>query len=369
MTATVEAPPRTEAAREKPSALLITGIASHLARRLAERLVGDPLFPRVIGIDYIAPVQPVPGVETLRFDLLDPGLRELLRSEKVTAIAHLLWLPEPLDIDAALRVNVGGTLRLVAAAAEAGVRALAFRSSTSIYGASPANPLFIAEDAFGDGAPGDRRAQHLLEVEAHLAGAGGRRPGLAMAVLRLAPILGAGAESRLAAYLRPPTVPTALGFDPRIQLIHEDDAVEAIAHALRTRFAGAVNVAAPGVLPLHRVLRLLGRTAVPLPRALLGAALMLHARLAGRPHLRMDGDALRSPPVGELRRMERDLGFRPRLDALSAVQAVAAQARAHGGDGWALSNGELAARREADAERDRLREALRRGVTGERHGK
>src|SRR5438477_615610 len=80
------------------------------------------------------------------------------------------------------------------------------------------------------------RARHLLEAEAHLAAARARHPELATAVLRFAPILGPSAESRLSAYLRPAVVPTALGFDPRIQLIHEDDVIEAVAHALATRF-------------------------------------------------------------------------------------------------------------------------------------
>ncbi len=267
------------------------------------------------------------------------------------AIAHLFGIPEPLDPAAAYRLNVQGTARLLEAAARAGVRRIAFKSSTSVYGASAQNPYFIPESAAATGLPGDRRAEHLLEVEARLARAAAKQDDLAIAVLRFAPILGERTESRLAAYLAPGRVPTSLGFDPRIQLIAEDDVVEALAHALAARFHGAVNVAAPGVLPLHRVLRLAGRTSLPVPHALLGPALALHARLAGRPHLRMDPEQLRFPPVGDLERMRSALRFAPAREAIDVVRDFAA---ARDSAGAAL------ARQEAAAERDRLREALRR---------
>jgi len=349
--------------------ILVTGCASRFGRRLVETLLQDPGRERVLGIDHILPPaaprapgapDPLARLDARRRSLEDPGLDDLLRAEGVTAIAHLLWAQEPLDRRIARRVNVEGARALARAAARAGVRRIVFKSSTSVYGASPRHPLFVKEEAALDGAPHDARAEHILEAESKLrAEASAAPPGappLTVGILRFAPILGAAAESRLSAYLRPRTVPTALGFDPRIQLVHEDDVVRSLAHALATGFAGTANVAAPGVLPLHRVLRLLGRASVPLPRPLLRPALALHALLHGRAHLRMSASALRTPPVGDLTRMRAELGYHPTHEAIDVVRAEAARIAAAAEPGSAE---EALASREADIERDRLREAIR----------
>ena len=47
-----------------------------------------------------------------------------------------------------------------------------------------------------------------------------------------------------------PVVPMVLGFDPRIQFVHEDDVVHALEHAAINDAPGVYNVAADGVLAL-----------------------------------------------------------------------------------------------------------------------
>lgn len=336
-----DAPPAAERGRSRPRALLIAGAASRLGRRLAARLETEPLFGRIVGVDFVRPGDAPGRLETLPFDPLGGDWASLLRAERVDAIAHLLWLPDALDPAAAYRVNVEGTARLVAATAEVGVRAFLFRGSTAVYGARAGNPSFIRETALAPG--GGAAARHLRDAEGILKGVVSRRPDLEVGILRLAPLVGCGAESALATYLDPSgprLVPVALGYDPRIQLIHEDDAVEALAQAVLARFSGEVNVAAPGAPPLRRILRLLGRTAVPVPHPLLGAALALHAAAAGVPHRLLDPDWLRFPPVADLRRMGAALRFRPQRDALAAVMALAGGERAAAAPAGASPPGE-----------------------------
>ena len=47
-----------------------------------------------------------------------------------------------------------------------------------------------------------------------------------------------------------PIIPTSLGYDPRLQLLHEWDAVEALVRACVTEHRGVVNVAGDGVVSL-----------------------------------------------------------------------------------------------------------------------
>jgi UDP-glucose 4-epimerase len=59
-------------------------------------------------------------------------------------------------------------------------------------------------------------------------------------------------------------VPMVLGFDPRLQFVHEDDVVHALEHAAFNRLSGIYNVAADGVLALSEAASLVGKRALPL---------------------------------------------------------------------------------------------------------
>ena len=58
---------------------------------------------------------------------------------------------------------------------------------------------------------------------------------------------------------RLPAVPMVLGFDPRLQFVHEDDVVHALEHAAFHVAPGIYNVAADGVLALSEVIDLVGQ--------------------------------------------------------------------------------------------------------------
>src|SRR5439155_771133 len=68
-----------------------------------------------------------------------------------------------------------------------------------------------------------------------------RNEGCDATVLRLGLRVSEGTS--LARYLSLPIVPTFAGFDPRLQLMHEDDAVEPIVRATMGRHPGVFNVA------------------------------------------------------------------------------------------------------------------------------
>lgn len=88
-------------------------------------------------------------------------------------------------------------------------------------------------------------------------------------VLRFANILGPCADSPLAEYFSLPVWPTVLGYDPRLQFVHEDDAIEVLRIAAAaprrgTLNSGTFNIAGDGVLLLSQTSRRLGRPTVPL---------------------------------------------------------------------------------------------------------
>jgi UDP-glucose 4-epimerase len=68
-----------------------------------------------------------------------------------------------------------------------------------------------------------------------------------------------------------PVVPTALGYDARVQLLHEDDALAVLTRATTGDFVGTVNVGGEGTLLLSQAIRRLGRIELPLPTPTLGS--------------------------------------------------------------------------------------------------
>src|ERR687889_484702 len=70
-----------------------------------------------------------------------------------------------------------------------------------------------------------------------------------------------------------PVVPAILGFDPRLQFIHEDDIVGCLEHAVRHDLPGVFNCAGDGVLALSEIASLPGKPFAPvLPPIATGVA-------------------------------------------------------------------------------------------------
>jgi UDP-glucose 4-epimerase len=130
--------------------ILITGGAGFIGSHLADDALAHG--ERVIVLDNLATGkrENVPaGAVFHHRDLLDPGLEELIRDERVDTVSHHAAQANvriSLDDPAAdARVNVLGSLALVAACKRAGVRRLLFASSGgTVYGEQEVFPC--AED-------------------------------------------------------------------------------------------------------------------------------------------------------------------------------------------------------------------------------
>ena len=83
-------------------------------------------------------------------------------------------------------------------------------------------------------------------------------------MLRYQPSVGPSLDSQITRYLSMPLVPTYLGFDPRLQFVHEADAIDAFVATITRPVRGPVNVAAPGTIGLTRLVRLAGKPTLPL---------------------------------------------------------------------------------------------------------
>ncbi|MCA0351244.1 MAG: NAD-dependent epimerase/dehydratase family protein [Chloroflexi bacterium] len=314
--------------------VLITGAAGRWGRRLARQLAKFPIV-RVIGLDITPPERPIDGVEYIQADLRNPLLVELLRTEKVEGILHMVFtsglsggrgLLSPED---AFQTNVMGTMEVLAAANAADVKQVVIKSTTMVYGAHVDNPLYLHENAPLRGTDGKPLLRHRYEIERFIADFR-RNHAMNIAVLRFPGIVGASGASSTMRYLGQPTPPTLLGFDPLMQIVHEADVIGSLLHALVAEANGVFNVAADGVMPLSQMIRRVGRQPLPIFHPLAYAAgrfsFVRHNRLANQ-IMPFELDYLRFPWVADTTAMRGELNYEPRHTAEEALDAFRSSLR------------------------------------------
>jgi len=168
-------------------------------------------------------------------------------------------------------MNVIGTMQLLAACQKApSVRRMVLKSTTAVYGSSPRDPAVFDETMVPKDLPSGGYAKDAAEIEGYVRGFGRRRPDVSVTVLRFANFVGPRIDTVLTRYFALPVVPTVLGYDARVQLLHEEDALAVLERASSEELPGVFNVAAEGVLLLSQAIRRAGRVALPVPSPVVG---------------------------------------------------------------------------------------------------
>ncbi|TDD33982.1 NAD-dependent epimerase/dehydratase family protein [Actinomadura sp. KC06] len=267
--------------------VLVTGVSRFLGARVANTLQADPGIERVIGVDTVPPDAslgvPLGRTEFVRVDIRTPSIANLIASAGVDTVVHLHLVTSSSVPRAKVKeLNVIGTMQLLAACQRSpDMRKLVVRSSAAVYGSSPMDPAVFTELDEPVESPKSGYAKDAVEVEGYVRGLTRRRSDLTVSVLRFANVLGPGVDSPLTRYLRLPVVPTVLGFDPRLQFVHEDDGVEVLRRMTVEEHPGCFNVAGDGVLLLSQALRRAGRPYMPVPSPSLSMLGDMGRRFAG----------------------------------------------------------------------------------------
>ncbi len=302
--------------------VLVTGVSRYLGGRFARMLSASGGVGRVIGVDVVPPNHDIGDAEFVRADIRNPVIAKVIERAGVDTVVHMNVIATPTSAGGRVsmkEINVIGTMQLLAACQKAAsVRRLVVKSTTSVYGASPRDPAQFSEDAAAQVLPRAGWGKDSVEVEGYVRGFSRRRPEVEVAVLRLANAVGPGMHTALTDYFELPAVPTVLGFDPRLQFVHEEDLVEAMRLATEGSVTGIVNVAGDGVITLHQALGITGHPPMPVPGPLFEAV----ARGVRKAfHVDISSELLRQLTFGRVvdtTRMRRDLGFEPRFTTREA---------------------------------------------------
>ena len=267
----------------RPRRVLVTGVSRPLGADVARALAASPQIETVIGIDTVPPSDDLSRTRFVRADIRNPLIAKVIATAGIDTVLHLNLIANPVVAGgrAAMKeINVIGTMQLLAACQKSEtVNRLVVRSTTTIYGSSSRDPALFTEDMEPRQLPRGGYGKDAVEVEGYVRGFSRRRPDIAVTVLRFANILGPGVDSPLARYFEFPVVPTVLGFDPRIQLLHSSDALAVLLRAAAGGHAGTFNVAGDGILLLSQAVRRAGRPPIPVPFPAVSSLSRLASRL------------------------------------------------------------------------------------------
>jgi UDP-glucose 4-epimerase len=314
--------------------VLITGVGSHVGSLFARRLERDPDVEHVAGLDTRPPQVTLERTELIEADIRDPEIARLIPPTEVDTVVHEQIVRQPgprMSARAMHDVNVIGTLQLLAACERVPtLRTIVVRGSAGIYGAEPHAPQFFKEEMARLFPLRTRFQRDVAEIENYFDTYARRHQGVSCTMLRYQPAIGPGMRSQITRYLSQPVCPTYMGFDPRIQLVDIEDALEALVAAVRNPVPGAVNVAGPGTIGLSRMIRLAGRRALPIAAPLFGAITSTGQRLGLDAQSDDFQRLLRYGRGVDTRRLVDEVGYTPRHSTVGAVERWAEQARTVG---------------------------------------
>ncbi|MBX3232420.1 MAG: SDR family oxidoreductase [Labilithrix sp.] len=303
--------------------VLVTGACGRLGKQVVRLLHRER---EVVGVDRRPFPDKPKDVRHEQVDIRRKKLKDIFRSEPIEAVVHLGVMHDPRASQAEHHSwNVAGFQKLMEYVAQFDVPKLVVLSSANVYGPQPDNAQFLNEDAPLLGGARFGEIRDLIEVDMLAQGFFWKHPDTETVILRPVHILG-GVHNAASNFLRLPTIPRLLGFDPMIQVIHESDVVRALRAALAPGKRGIYNIAGPDPLPLSHAIKILDRPSVPVPYSL-GKSLLKRLwslRLTTFPAPELDH--IRFVCMVDDRRARAELGYAPATPIADTVLSVDADA-------------------------------------------
>ncbi len=299
--------------------IICTGAGGNLGRLVVQSLHRQH---QIVAVDR-RPITGLPkDVVHLRTDVRWRAIEDVFRTRNVLAVVHLGLMHNPHGEEDHYRFNVIGTQRLLDFTAKYRAPQFIMLSSANIYGPDPENSYFLGEDAPLLGAEHHHEIRDLVAVDRIVQSFFYRQPGVETTMLRPVHIVGPRVRNAPSNYLRLERPWVMTGFDPIIQLIHEEDVVHAICLAFKAGTKGVFNIVGPGEAPLSRILQVLDRRPRSIP------AFVAKRMLGGAFDFRMTGF-----PAPELRHIQyncvvdgslakKELGFTPRYSLVETIRSV-----------------------------------------------
>lgn len=249
---------------------LVTSAAGAMGRLVCRRLHRS--FD-VIGVDQ-APFPDRPkDVDHHQVDLRRKAATQLLKQKRPDIVVHIGGIHAPPERGGGSRRLVEGAVHLLKLVEQVKARKLVLVSSATLYGPSATSGSFLSEEAPLLAAGNVPDLADDISLDMMVQSFFWKSPETETVILRPVHVVGPHLDNLASRYLRAKRVPRLLGFDPMIQVVHEEDVVAAVERALAPGVRGVFNIVGQTQAPLSRLLAVRGSTAIPVPGALLRTAL------------------------------------------------------------------------------------------------
>ena len=271
--------------------VLVTGATTPLGTALVGALAGDAGVEQVLAV-AAEPAPSVPfstdRVTYVRADLARSRDRRTLlfgmaRDLAIDSVVHLAMHRAADAAGSRVRALNVDSLRELLHLVERHptIRNVVYRGHAEVYRLREDAPSVIdEEDALDLPRTAPQWLRDRVEADqvacAHIGSACAR-----IVVLRCAEVFAPESGSQLFDYVRSKVCLRPLGYDPMVQLLSVDDAVAALILALRSDARGVFNIPGADTLPLSELVRLCGRTSIPLPGPVLAPLYRLRALALG----------------------------------------------------------------------------------------
>ena len=238
--------------------VLVTGLSTYWGNRLAQALESFEHIEAIIGVDNRAPTRELERTEFVKVSNQHSLLQRIVRAAEIDTVIDTRLVVNSLMAPPRMahENNVIGTMNILAACtgADSPVRKFIFKSSTHYYGSEQDDPAFFTEEMRRPHPPHSAIERDIVEAEQAVREFAERNRDVTVTVLRCANVLGPDVDTAFTRMFRLPLTPMVLGFDPRLQFVHEDDVVHALEHTAFHAAPGVYNVAADGVLALSEII-------------------------------------------------------------------------------------------------------------------
>ena len=310
--------------------VVVVGATGNVGTSVVSALAADEAIESIVGLARRPGGPPHPKV---RWERADVRLTDMTAAfAGADAVVHLAWLLQPSHQEPRMRaVNVDGSERVFAAAADAGVKTLVYASSVGAYAAAPTGDRPLDEAWPATGIPSAFYGRHKARVEAMLDRFEAGHPGMRVVRLRPALIFKREAAAAIKRYFVGPVVPPwairpgALPVIPwpaglRFQAVHTSDVAQAYRLAVTNDEArGAYNVAADPVIGPSEFGGLVGARTIEVSHRVARTALDLSWR--ARLQATEPGwlDMALGVPVMDTSRARTELGWSAKVSAVDAL--------------------------------------------------
>ena len=324
--------------RTKPLTVAVTGPTGEIGQAVVAALERSREVGQVLGMAR-RPFDPRERgwkkVVYRRGDVLDK--RKVSRLvEEADVVIHLAFMIMG-SAKASRRVNLDGSRNVFEACAQAGVKRLVYASSVAAYGFHKDNPQPLTEDVPARGSAAHYYSAQKAEVEEVLADS---LHGSRTRAYVFRPCIVAGPQApllidslpytQISERLPGPVLSLLDGVpilrpvlpDPGVpfQLVHHDDVASAMRAAVVGRGKpGVYNLAGAGEMTVKTLADELGWYSIPVPELAVDAAAEMISRLSFLPAQAQWIAAFREPVLMSTAKARRELGWRPKHNALETL--------------------------------------------------